>query len=609
MKSGHGLVAGPHEVSFGSMARQVSDMADPDANWFTLFGGQDGWLGSAAFADQVPLWRERRGIRMPLRPADGRGGVPRVTEPESRGRREVRGSAPMVPLRRHAAAARRHGAAAARGGAAGPGGDPGRAAAAAAAPRRPHALRPRRMASARSATSRDYQARVPLRRYEDFWRDWWQPAFPRLDDVTWPGRVPYFALSSGTTSGTTKYIPVTRPMVRANRRAALDVLAWHLRHHPRSRVFGGLSFMLGGSTALDRVAPGVRQGDLSGIAAAEVPRLLAPWGFPPRDLALIADWDRKLDALAERTPAACGADAVGHAVLAAGAAATAGGAAWHAAAAGAGAAGAWRRRLGALSRPPRALPAAGLRDAGGLSGQRGLLRDCRPRRGRGAAAAAGPRRASGNSSPWASWTAPNPTRHWAATIETGLDYAVIVTSCAGLWSYVLGDTVRFLDRAPPRLLVTGRTSYSLSAFGEHLLGRGDRAGAAGRGARAANGHRRIHRRAGIRCDARAPSLAGGAGGGGRPGPGRAPRAGAGCGAGPGERRLRRASPRRADGPAGGGAAAARRLRPVDAGRGQARRASTRCPGCWPIRRASRRRRRVFSVSPCRPRPAPAPRRC
>jgi penicillin amidase len=79
MKSGHGLVTGPHEVSFGSMARQVSDMADLDANWFTLFGGQDGWLGSAAFADQVPLWRERRGIRMPLRQATVAAEFPRVT--------------------------------------------------------------------------------------------------------------------------------------------------------------------------------------------------------------------------------------------------------------------------------------------------------------------------------------------------------------------------------------------------------------------------------------------------------------------------------------------------------------------------------------------------
>ena len=79
MKSGHGLVSGPHEVSFGSMARHVSDMADPDANWFTLWGGQDGWLGSAGFADQVPLWQARQGIRMPLRPETVAAEFPTVT--------------------------------------------------------------------------------------------------------------------------------------------------------------------------------------------------------------------------------------------------------------------------------------------------------------------------------------------------------------------------------------------------------------------------------------------------------------------------------------------------------------------------------------------------
>ena len=79
MKSGHGLVSGPHEVSFGSMARFVSDLSDPDGNWFVLFGGQDGWLGSAAFADQVPLWREGRSIRVPLRPATVAAEFPRTT--------------------------------------------------------------------------------------------------------------------------------------------------------------------------------------------------------------------------------------------------------------------------------------------------------------------------------------------------------------------------------------------------------------------------------------------------------------------------------------------------------------------------------------------------
>jgi hypothetical protein len=66
--------------------------------------------------------------------------------------------------------------------------------------------------------------------------------------------------------------------------------------------------------------------------------------------------------------------------------------------------------------------------------------------------------------------AATPARHTLANIELGIDYAVVVSSCAGLWAYVVGDTVKFVDRAPPRLLVTGRTSYYLSSFGEHLTG-------------------------------------------------------------------------------------------------------------------------------------------
>ena len=52
-----------------------------------------------------------------------------------------------------------------------------------------------------------------------------------------------------------------------------------------------------------------------------------------------------------------------------------------------------------------------------------------------------------------------PTRHWAATLEPGVNYAIAVSSCAGAWAYLIGDTVRVLSRNPPRLTVTGRTSY------------------------------------------------------------------------------------------------------------------------------------------------------
>ncbi len=59
-KTGHGPVHGPHGVTYGASARFLADMADADANRVVLLGGQDGWLGSDSFLDQVPLWRQRR---------------------------------------------------------------------------------------------------------------------------------------------------------------------------------------------------------------------------------------------------------------------------------------------------------------------------------------------------------------------------------------------------------------------------------------------------------------------------------------------------------------------------------------------------------------------
>jgi hypothetical protein len=315
----------------------------------------------------------------------------------------------------------------------------------------------------------EFQARVPLRRYEDFWAEYWRTPHPVLKDVTWPGVVPYLALSSGTTSGRTKHIPVTRPMMRANRGAALDVLCWHLANHPQSRVLAGLSFMLGGSTALEEVAAGVRQGDLSGIAAAEVPHWARPWSWPPPDLALIADWDRKLEMLAVAAPVARIRSLTGTPSwllmlldrLARGAGAPPlpalellvhGGVAWAP----------YRDRIAPYLPPgcatrevyPASEGFVAIADRGDGEGMRlNLDRGC-----------------FFEFVPVAELDAPSPTRHWTATVETGLDYAVVVSSCAGLFGYVLGDTVRLLDRAPPRLFVTGRVSYSLSAFGEHLDG-------------------------------------------------------------------------------------------------------------------------------------------
>lgn len=68
MKNAHGLVHRRHAVQYGAQARHTSDLADLDTNHFVLLGGNDGWVGSANYADQLALWRQGGYVQMPLRP-------------------------------------------------------------------------------------------------------------------------------------------------------------------------------------------------------------------------------------------------------------------------------------------------------------------------------------------------------------------------------------------------------------------------------------------------------------------------------------------------------------------------------------------------------------
>lgn len=315
----------------------------------------------------------------------------------------------------------------------------------------------------------EFQARVPLRRYDAFWREYWDGHYPILDGLTWPGAIPYIAFTSGTSSNSAKNIPVSPAMVAANRRAALEVMVHHLAARPDSRVLGGQNFVLGGSTDLVPVAPKVWRGDLSGIAAIEVPFWARPYAFPPPEAALDTDWEAKMERLARL--------AKGRDIRS-----ISGTPSWLLL---------FFDRLG--RRAAELFPKLELVVHGGigfrpyqsafdkvLEGSRAEPREVYPA-SEGFIAVAdrgfgqGLRLLLDNGLffefvPLAELDKPAPTRHWIATAETGVDYALVLSTCAGLWAYVIGDVVRLVDRDPPRLLVVGRTSYQLNVFGEHLSG-------------------------------------------------------------------------------------------------------------------------------------------
>lgn len=328
---------------------------------------------------------------------------------------------------------------------------------------------------AKLKTVEDFQNAVPLRAYEAMWADYWKDPFPVLENVSWPGRVPFFAVSSGTTSGSSKYIPVTHAMRRSNVNAAMNVLALHAAAKPKSRFFAGPSFMLGGSTALVKEAEGVWSGDLSAIAAMTLPRWATAFAFPPNDLALLSDWDEKLRRTAEasldkRIRILTGTPSWVLILL---------------------------ERVAALRAARGESPApypdlnlfihgginfAPYRDrfAGFFAGQDVDFREVYPAsEGFIAYADRGPGeglRLNVDGGlffefiPVEELGAANPTRHWVGTIRPDVNYAVALTTCSGIFAYLIGDTVRFVDVKTPRLLITGRTSWMLSAFGEHLIG-------------------------------------------------------------------------------------------------------------------------------------------
>jgi len=310
----------------------------------------------------------------------------------------------------------------------------------------------------------DFQGAVPLRRYEDFWRDWWQAEFPLLTDVTWPGTVPFYALTSGTTSGVTKYIPCTREINASNRKVSADLISYHLRHRPSSRLLGGLNFMLSGSTDLRELAPGIYAGDLSGITASVIPWWAQPSCFPPQELALMTDWEEKISQL---VPLSLEQDIRS----------ISGTPSWLAI---------FFDRLAEMrSGTPRRLdnywPNLELIIHGGVSftpyrslfsewleGSQAETREAYAA-SEGFLAVADRHDGEGlllsldaglflEFIPVEELEDDKPTRHWVGTAQLDVNYAVALSTCAGLWGYILGDTVRFVDLQPPRVFVTGRVS-------------------------------------------------------------------------------------------------------------------------------------------------------
>ena len=310
---------------------------------------------------------------------------------------------------------------------------------------------------------------IRLRDYEGL-RPYIERVIAGEKDVLWPGAPLYLCKTSGTTSGA-KYIPITPESLPNHIRSARRALLAHVALTGEASFVDGKMIFLQGSPALERKGA-IPVGRLSGIVANHVPRYLLKNRLPSHAVNTIPDWERKVDAIVEetlredmrlisgipawvqmyfeRTLERSGKRTVKE-VFPNFSLFVYGGVNY----------GPYRKRMEALiggSVPSLELfPASeGFIAYQDRESDEGLLLVI----DNGIYFEFIPASEVGS---------PNARRLSIGEVELGVNYALVLNTNAGLWGYEIGDTVRFVSLAPPRILVTGRTKHFTSAFGEHVI--------------------------------------------------------------------------------------------------------------------------------------------
>ena len=317
-------------------------------------------------------------------------------------------------------------------------------------------------------TYEDFKTQVPIRNYEQL--------APYIDQikagahhVLWPGRPLYWAKTSGTTLGS-KHIPITQDSLPYHTATARQALFNYIYETGKTDFLKGSMIFLSGSPQL-AVEGGIPTGRLSGIVNHHVPSYLKGHQLPSYATNCIEDWKEKLTAIVEETLEAPKTLISGIPP--------------------------WiqdyldrlQQRTGKLIKD--IFPHFSLLVHGGVNfapyrtklfdtiGQPIDTIETYPA-SEGFIAFQDLQHAEGlllqlNSGmffefiPISEYATEKPTRHWIQDVEVGVDYALVLSSNAGLWAYDLGDTVRFVSKNPYRIVVTGRVKHFTSAFGEHVI--------------------------------------------------------------------------------------------------------------------------------------------
>ncbi len=318
----------------------------------------------------------------------------------------------------------------------------------------------------------DFAIQTPLNTYEEL-KGYIDRMRHGEKDVLWPGKVKWYAKSSGTTNDKSKFIPVSKDGLHDTHYAGgTDAVVWYLRNNPKSRIFDGKALILGGSHAPNYNLPGSLVGDLSAILIENINPLVNLVRVPKKATALLSDFEVKRDRIAreamkQNVTNLSGVPSWMLSVL---------------------------NRIIELSGKPLGdvWPNLEVFFHGGVA--------FTPYRGQYERLITLPRMhymETYNASegffglqddpsdtamslmidygvfyefiPMDEFDKEQPTVVPLWGVETGKNYAMVISTSSGLWRYIIGDMIRFTSRNPYKFVITGRTKSFINAFGEELI--------------------------------------------------------------------------------------------------------------------------------------------
>lgn len=315
----------------------------------------------------------------------------------------------------------------------------------------------------------EFCERVPIRDYEGL-TEWIKQIREGQPDILWPGKPLYLSKTSGTTSGI-KYIPITRDSIPNHINTARNALLMYIAEKNSAAIVNGKMIFLSGSPQLTQ-ENNIPIGRLSGIVNHHVPSYLKGNQLPSYESNCIDDWEEKLDAIVgetinenmtlisgippwvqmyfDRLQQKSG-KLIGdlfpefslfvyggvnfqpyRSKLESGIG----------------------RAIDSLELYPASEGFIAFQDT--LDNENGMLLNTD----------------SGIFFEFVKaedFFSDNRKRILLQEVETGVNYAIILSNNAGLWAYNIGDTVSFVSKDPYRLIVSGRLKHFISAFGEHVI--------------------------------------------------------------------------------------------------------------------------------------------